>query len=302
VPVLLDEVLTALEVKAGGRYVDCTLGRGGHAMAIVARGGEVLGLDADPEAITQVTLTLPAPAAAGEGSVGSLRLAQAYFDELERVAADFGPVDGVLFDLGVSSPQLDDAARGFSFSKEGPLDMRFDPGQGQPAARLVNQATVEELTHIFRDYGEEPHARRMARAIDAARPLRTTSELAAVIEHAAGGRGRIHPATRIFQALRIATNRELERLQNALEQAVRVLRGGGRLVVISFHSLEDRIIKSFLAQESRDCICPPRVPVCVCGHKASLRLVNRKPVVPADAELLSNPRARSAKLRAAERI
>lgn len=285
---MLAEALEALAVHPGGRYVDCTLGRGGHAAAILERGGEVLALDADPEAIA--ALTLPA------------RLVQAHFDRLEEVAGGFAPVDGVLFDLGLSSPQLEDPDRGFSFAKDGPLDMRFDPNQGQPAATIVNHAPVDELARIFRDYGEEPRARMMARAIEAARPLHTTRELAHVIERSAGGRGRIHPATRIFQALRIATNRELERLSSALPQAVRILRAGGRLVAISFHSLEDRIVKTFMATEARDCVCPPSTPVCVCGHTASLRLLTRKPVLPHATELAHNPRARSARLRAAERI
>jgi 16S rRNA (cytosine1402-N4)-methyltransferase len=299
-PVLLAEALDALAVKPGGRYVDCTLGRGGHAAAILERGGDVLGLDADPEAIAAVEARLPS-ASLSQGS-GRGTWIQAYFDGLEEVSAGFAPVDGVLFDLGLSSPQLEEAGRGFSFAKDGPLDMRFDPSQGAPAADIVNRASADELARIFHDYGEEPRARLMARAVEAARPLRTTRQLADVIERAAGGRGRIHPATRIFQALRIATNRELERLAAALAQAVRILRVGGRLVVISFHSMEDRIVKTFIATEARDCICPPSAPICVCGHKASLRPVMRKPISPGSAEIARNPRARSAKLRAAERI
>jgi 16S rRNA (cytosine1402-N4)-methyltransferase len=287
-PVMLAEALEALAVRPGGHYVDCTLGRGGHTTAILERGGQVLALDADPAAIAQ----------APDG----VRAFHAYFDRLEEAAADFAPVDGVLFDLGLSSPQLEDPARGFSFAKDGPLDMRFDPTQGQPAASIVNHSSVDELARIFREYGEEPRARLMARAVEAARPLDSTRQLAQVIERAAGGRGRIHPATRIFQALRIATNRELERLAAALAQAVRILRAGGRLVVISFHSLEDRIVKTFIAGEARDCVCPPGTPVCVCGHKASLRPLARKPITPGPTEIARNPRARSAKLRAAERI
>ncbi|HVA25859.1 MAG TPA: 16S rRNA (cytosine(1402)-N(4))-methyltransferase RsmH [Chloroflexota bacterium] len=298
-PVLLAEALAALAVKPGGRYVDCTLGRGGHAAAILERGGELLALDADPEAIAAARTTLGVPSHRGERETV---LVQAYFDQLEEVAAGFAPVDGVLFDLGLSSPQLDDPARGFSFAKDGPLDMRFDPSQGETAADIVNHRSVEELGRIFRDYGEEPRARMMARAVEAARPLRTTRQLAEAIERAAGGRGRIHPATRIFQALRIATNRELDRLAAALAQALRVLGSGGRLVVISFHSLEDRMVKTFIATEARDCICPPSTPLCVCHHKASLRALTRKPISPGDAEIAINPRARSAKLRAAERI
>jgi 16S rRNA (cytosine1402-N4)-methyltransferase len=289
-PVLLAEALDALAIRPLGHYVDCTLGRGGHSAAILERGGVLLAMDADPEAIAAVSL----PAT----------LVHAHFDQLETVVTDlgFGPLDGVLFDLGLSSPQLDEPERGFSFAHEGPLDMRFDPTQGQPAAHIVNHASTDELARIFHDYGEEPRARMMARAVEAARPLRTTSELAQAIERAAGGRGRIHPATRVFQALRISTNRELERLSAALLQAVRLLRSGGRLVVISFHSLEDRIVKTFIATESRDCVCPPRTPVCICGHQASLRPVTRKPITPGEDETARNQRARSAKLRAAERI
>lgn len=290
-PVLLEEAIEALAIHHGGHYIDCTLGRGGHARAILAAGGQLLGIDADPEALADVDLP------------GAMLL-QAHFDELEEIAKEhhFAPADGILFDLGLSSPQLENPARGFSFAKDGPLDMRFDPTTGEPADMLVNQAPVEDMARIFRDYGEEPQARKMARAIDVARPIHSTGQLAAVIERAAGGRGRIHPATKIFQALRIATNRELERLNAALVQAGRLLVDGGRLVVISFHSLEDRTVKQFMAEESRDCLCPPRTPVCVCGHKATLRIITRKAVIPGATELSRNPRARSAKMRVAERI
>jgi 16S rRNA (cytosine1402-N4)-methyltransferase len=289
-PVLLREAVDGLNVRADGHYVDCTLGRGGHTADILERGGRVLALDADPRAVAAVAL--------------AATVVHTYFDDLERVVRehDFGPVDGVLFDLGVSTPQLEDPERGFSFMKDGPLDMRFDPTQGQPAERLVNEASPDELTTIFRDFGEEPQARKMARAVVDARPVLGTRQLATVIERAAGGRGRIHPATRIFQALRIAVNRELERLESALGQAVNVLRPGGRLVVITFHSLEDRVVKTYVAQEARDCVCPPRTPVCVCGHKATLRAVFRKPISASQDELRRNPRSRSAKLRIAERI
>ncbi|MBV9120713.1 MAG: 16S rRNA (cytosine(1402)-N(4))-methyltransferase RsmH [Chloroflexi bacterium] len=293
-PVLLAEVLDWLDVRPGRRFVDCTVGRGGHTQAILERGGEVLGIDADPLAIRETAARLTGRS--------RLRLAHGYFDEVARLSAGFAPVDGVLFDLGVSSPQLDDPGRGFSFSKDGPIDMRFDPEAGSPAAALVNEASVEELARIFRDYGEEPQPRKMARIVEAARPFHSTTQLAGAIEGAAMGRGRLHPATRVFQALRIATNRELDRLAAALDEALRLLCAGGRLVVITFHSLEDRLVKGFMTREARDCICPPRTPVCVCGHKASLRLLTRKPIVPEADEVRRNPRARSAKLRAAERI
>jgi 16S rRNA (cytosine1402-N4)-methyltransferase len=208
-----------------------------------------------------------------------------------------------LFDLGLSSLQLADPARGFSFMGDGPLDMRYDPtGEGVTAATLVNQLPPEELEKLLIRYGEEGRARRIAEAIVAARPLYTTAELARVIERAVGRRGRIHPATRTFQALRIAVNNELAALEVALPQAAELLRPGGRLVVISFHSLEDRVVKQFLRRESRDCICPPETPVCTCRHKATLRLVTRKPIVPTAGEVADNPRARSARMRVAERV
>lgn len=293
IPVLLDEAIDGLAVTAGGHYVDCTLGRGGHSAAILERGGMVLALDADPEALQAVKLPIVA--------------VHANFEQLTDVvkAHHFDPLDGVLFDLGLSSPQLDDAARGFAFSKDGPLDMRFDPGQRETAADIVMHATVDELARIFHEYGEEPQARKMARLVDDLRhkgAVRTTGQLAEAIAADAGGRGKIHPATRVFQGLRIAVNRELERLESGLSQAAALLRSGGRLVVISFHSLEDRIVKTFILRETRDCICPPRTPICICGHKATLKSITRKPLVPGNAELSRNPRARSAKMRVAERI
>ncbi len=218
-------------------------------------------------------------------------------------AHDFVPVDGVLLDLGLSSLQLADPSRGFAFMKPGPLDMRFDPQSGEPtAADLVNELPAEELARLLYRYGEERAARRVAEAIVAARPLRTTDELAAVVAQVLKRRGRIHPATRTFQALRIAVNDELAALEAVLPQAVEILAPGGRLAVISFHSLEDRIVKRFLRRESRDCICPPEAPVCTCGHRAALRLITRKPIRPTPEETAANPRARSARLRVAERL
>ncbi len=230
----------------------------------------------------------------------------ANFDQLQRIAEreGFVPADGVLMDLGVSSDQLEAADRGFSFLKPGPLDMRMDPSLPLTAADLVNTLSEEELAQLIRTYGEEPRARRIARAIVQARPIHTTTELAEVIARAVPRRPgqRLHPATRTFQALRIVVNDELGALERALPQALDVLRPGGRLVVIAFHSLEDRIVKQFFRQEARDCICPPRQPVCTCGHKARVRILTRKPVVPSEAELQANPRSRSAKLRAVEKV
>jgi 16S rRNA (cytosine1402-N4)-methyltransferase len=227
------------------------------------------------------------------------------FDHLTKVARThrFVPADGILFDLGFSSIQLADVGRGFSFMVDGPLDMRFDPQAGDPtAADLLNEFPVEELAEILYQYGEERRARRIAEAIVEARPLYTTRDLVAVIERVGQRRGRIHPATRTFQALRIAVNDELAAVEAALPQAVETLAPGGRLAVISFHSLEDRLVKRFMRRESRDCICPPGAPVCTCDHRATLGLITRKPVRPTAKEVAANPRSRSARLRVAERI
>ncbi|MBI4284915.1 MAG: 16S rRNA (cytosine(1402)-N(4))-methyltransferase RsmH [Chloroflexi bacterium] len=301
IPVMLTEVLRALAVRPGGRYIDATLGGGGHAAALLARsapGGQLLGIDADPEAISAARERLKA-----YGS--SVLLVNDNFANLQAIAHrfDFYPVHGILFDLGLSSDQLEASERGFSFQREAPLDMRFSPAKEVTAADLVNTLPEGELTSLLRTYGEETSSRQIARRIVQKRPLRTTLELAKAVEEAVGGRrGRIHPATRTFQALRIAVNRELENLRAALKQAVGLLGHGGRLVVISYHSLEDRIVKQLMLAESRDCLCPPEIPTCVCGHKATLKLVNKKPIVPSPDEVERNPRSRSARLRAAERI
>jgi 16S rRNA (cytosine1402-N4)-methyltransferase len=301
-PVLLSDVLTALAPQPGGRYIDGTLGAGGHAAAILgasAPDGQLLGLDADPAALKVAQQTL-APYA------GRAHLVHANFGQVAQVAHDhnFSPVDGILLDLGLSSMQLEAGERGFSFQSEGPLDMRYDPGSPTTAANLVNRLPADELADLIYAFGEERRSRAIARAIVAARPLHTTRELADVIARAVGGRrqARIHPATRTFQALRIAVNDELEVLRGTLPQALTLLSPSGRIAVISFHSLEDRIVKNFFVQESKDCICPPEQPVCTCGHKASLRIITRKPISANPAEIEANPRARSAKLRVAEFI
>lgn len=299
-PVLLTEVVRLLDVRSGGVYLDGTVGAGGHAEAILeasAPDGRLLGLDLDPQSLARAQERL---ARFGD----RVRLVRANFRYLDEVARDAGAasVDGVLLDLGLCSLQLT-SGRGFSFQEEAPLDMRFDPAAPVSAGDIVNRAPEGELARILSEWGEEPRARAIARRIVAARPIRTARELATVVAQAVGHRGgRTHPATRTFQALRIATNRELENLYGALEAAVRLLRPGGRLVVISYHSLEDRIVKQFIQREERDCICPPEVPVCRCGHRASLRSLTRKPVRPGADELRANPRARSARLRAAERL
>jgi len=300
-PVMLEEAIRALAVAPGGRYIDATLGGGGHAAAILEHsypGGQLLGIDAAPEAIEKARQRL----AAYEDSV---LLVNNNFSHLEAICLkyDFFPVHGILFDLGLSSMQLDSGQRGFSFQQEASLDMRFNPAQKLSAADIVNGYSEAELARILKDYGEEPFAARIARRIIGHRPINTTTELARLVETAVGGRkGRIHPATRTFQALRIATNGELENLDKALKQAVNMLGFGGRLVVISYHSLEDRIAKRFMQAEARDCVCQPGTPVCICGHVSRLRLLSRKVITPSAEEVKANPRARSARMRAAERV
>ena len=300
-PVLLGAVLDALRIRPGAWIVDATVGAGGHAAAMLEAAGpegRLLGIDQDPQAL----------ALAGERLARfgpRVRLVHACFDQLAAVAAAEGmtAVDAILMDLGVSSMHLDDPARGFSFQKEGPLDMRMDPTHGGlTAADIVNTWEEEELADLLRRYGEERHHRRIARQIAQQRPFSGTVELARAIEQVLPRREKIHPATRTFQALRIAVNDELGALERALPQAVALLKPGGRLAVISFHSLEDRIVKRFLRQEATDCICPPGQPVCTCGHRATVRPVTRKPVTASAAEVAANPRSRSARLRAVEKL
>ena len=306
VPVLGQEVLAYLAPRPGGCYIDGTAGGGGHSWALLeassdhgnpANGARLLSLDADPNAVARVRQRLQ-PFGARSTVVHS------NFRHLAAVArqAGFDPVDGIVLDLGLSSDQLELEQRGFAFMAGGPLDMRFDPTRGATAADLVNNLPESELADLIYGYGEERLSRRIARAIVQARPVDSASQLAQVIERAVGRRGKLHPATRTFQALRIAVNDELAALADVLPQAVELLRPGGRLAVISFHSLEDRIVKQFMQREARDCLCPPEILICQCGHRASLRLVTRKPVQPAAEEIARNPRSRSAKLRVAERL
>ncbi len=300
-PVLLNETIEALAVQPGGRYIDCTLGAGGHASAILERsapGGQLLGIDADPEAIKTARTRL-------EAYGDSTLLINENFVNLQAICLkyDFLPVNGILFDLGLSSLQLNSSNRGFSFQHDAPLDMRLSPSQEINAADIINTFSENELTKLIKTYGEENYGRRIARHIIRERPIKTTLHLVRVIERATGGRrGKIHPATRTFQALRIVVNQELEHLEVALKQAIDLLGFEGRLVVISYHSLEDRIVKRFTQQESKDCICPPEIPTCVCGHTARLRLITKKVVTPFATEIQANPRSRSAKLRVAESI
>ena len=307
-PVLVDEVIQMLAPAAGSLHIDATLGGGGHTERILEAAspdGRLLGLDADPAAIARVEARLRARYG------DRLVLRQANFRELASVApsAGFPAVDGCLFDLGLSSYQLADRERGFGFRTGGPLDMRFDPSRGVPAAELLASLDTAELTALFRRYGEEPKAPRIARAIVDARrvaPIATAEELAALVERVVPPNPRIrrrtHPATRVFQALRIAVNEELEALQAGLAAALDLLRPGGRLVVLSYHSLEDRIVKRFFQAERRGCVCPPELPVCVCGRNPRLRLVTSPSLTPSATEIEANPRARSARLRAAERL
>ena len=308
IPVLAEEVMSMLAPAPGSLQIDATVGGGGHTERILEAtdpDGRLLGLDADGAAIARVDGRL-------RPRFGDrLVLRQANFRDLATTARDAGfeVVDGTLFDLGLSSYQLADTARGFGFRAGGPLDMRFDTGRGVPAAELLATLDVDELTALFRRYGEEPKASRIARAIVDARrtaPIASAEELAALVERVAPPnprvRRRIHPATRVFQALRIAVNEELDALEAGLAAAVDLLRPGGRLVVLSYHSLEDRIVKRFIAAERRGCTCPPELPVCVCGRNPRLRLLTRPSLTPSPAEIDANPRARSARLRAAERL
>ena len=303
-PVLLAEVLTQLDPREGGSFLDGTLGAGGHAEAILERtgpSGRLIGLDVDPAALAEARRVL--------GRFGDRAiLVRSNFALLDVVAREHGlaPLDGILLDLGLSSLQLADERRGFSFRAEGPLDMRADPDLSVTAADIVNSWDERELRRAFGELGEETEAGRVAAAIVRRRtrePFLAADDLGRFVAGVKRQRRRgIDPATRVFQALRIAVNNELENLQHGLEAAMRALRPGGRLAVISFHSLEDRITKQYFIRESRDCICPPHHPTCVCGHRAGLRVVTRRPLRADSAEVARNPRARSAVLRIAEKI
>ncbi len=287
----------------GAVAIDCTLGQAGHARQILERitpGGRLLGIDRDPHAVEAARVAL---AQYGSSAV----TVQGRFSELRSISAQngFDQADLVLFDFGLSSTQIDDPERGFSFRAEGPLDMRMDPAAPVTAANIVNESNVREIERILREYGEERWARRIAQFIVARRPLRTTRDLAQAVEAAipkAAWPRDINVSTRTFQGLRIAVNDELGEIEAGLRAALTTLKPGGRMATISFHSLEDRLVKSFFNVESTDCICPPQQPVCTCGHRATLRIVTRRPVRPSEEEVAANPRARSARLRVAEKI
>jgi 16S rRNA (cytosine1402-N4)-methyltransferase len=304
VSVMLEEVLTGLNLHPSAAAIDCTLGGGGHTAHILANtapSGRVLGLDADPDAIERVSHRF-----ATEIQAGRLTLVQAPFEQLAEVAAaeNFAAVDAILLDLGVSSFQLDQGERGFSMMQPGPLDMRFDPDQYPSAADIVNEWPERELADLIYQYGEERHSRRIARYLIQNRPITTTQQLAEVVSRATGGRRgeRIHPATRTFQALRIAVNRELEQLTSVLPQGLSLLRPGGRLAVISFHSLEDRIVKQWSQAEAATFIQDRMHPHGGYPHTPTLRIVTPKPLTPSSLETERNPRSRSAKLRIVERL
>jgi len=303
-PVLLKETLKFLAPERGGLFLDCTVGLGGHSEAILKSSSDtrVLGLDLDTAALEYSRQRL---ASFGE----RFRACQANFRAIATVLQQANERDpaGVLVDLGVSSLQFDSPERGFSFRFDAPLDMRMDPTSGATAADLLQQLPESEIAKIIFEFGEERHSRRIARRIverrEQGKPITTTHELADLVRLAVGGqRHQIHPATRTFQALRIAVNQELEGLGEFVETAVDLLKDGGRLVGISFHSLEDRILKRELRRLSGHCECPPRLPVCECGARKAVEVLTRRPVVPSDLEIEENPRARSAKLRAAEKL
>ena len=303
-PVLLRECLDALAIKPGGVYVDGTLGRAGHSLEIVRRltTGRLIALDRDETALAAARQRLAE-------HLERVTLVHSNFSRLGAVLDELGvdAADGMIFDLGVSSPQLDDAARGFSYKQDAPLDMRMDATAPLTARELVNSASYEELRRILFEYGEERYAPQIAKAICAAReqkPIETTLELAELIRGAMPAkalREKQHPAKRSFQAIRIAVNDELGELEPMLDAAEAHLKPGGRLAVITFHSLEDRIVKQKMKELATGCICPPEFPVCVCGRTPKMKLVTRKPIVSGETELGENPRARSAKLRVAEK-
>jgi len=307
VSVLLNEVLTALNPQPGETFVDATLGAGGHAEAILSRiqpGGKLFGIDQDPSALALAGDRL---AGFGEAAFQPLR---GNFSQLgELLPENAKPITGgVLADIGVSSMQLDQGERGFSFMKEAALDMRMSPSNPLTAAEVVNTYPEARLVQIFSEYGEEHMSKTLARRIVQVRAnasFETTTQLAGMISDEYKSHGKhekIHPATRVFQALRIEVNDELGHLQRFLECLPALLAPGARVAVISFHSLEDRIVKQFFQTESRDCVCPPRLPICQCGHQATFKLMKGKPLQATDEEIRANPRSRSAKLRAATRL
>ena len=304
-PVLLDECIEALAIRPDGVYLDGTLGRAGHSREIVKRltTGRLICVDRDQAALDAAEARLA-------GWMDKVTLVHSNFDRVADILDELGlrGADGMLFDLGVSSPQLDDASRGFSYMADAPLDMRMDRSEGLTAADVVNTWPQEELRRILQQYGEERYAPSIAAAIvrrRQERPIATTGELVEVIKSGMPAKAlkeKQHPAKRSFQAIRIAVNDELASVDRMLQGAVPRLNRGGRLAVITFHSLEDRIVKNALAQFARGCVCPPDFPVCVCGRTPDVKLTPKKPILPSEGEIEENPRARSAKLRVAEKL
>ncbi len=301
IPVMVPEILKYLEVSSGGRYIDCTLGEGGHTKSLLEAsnpGGEVLGIDADHEAIEVSKNRLEEY---GERFIYD----NSNFKNIKKIAmkSKFVPCHGILFDLGVSSLQLDKESRGFSFRRKAPLDMRFSINQTLTAQDVLNTFSESEISDILYQYGEERQSRKIAKLIIENRPLSNADELSDLIKkNIRQTNYKINPSTKTFQALRIYINEELNSLSQALEQSLEILGVGGRMAVISYHSLEDRIVKNFFKKESKYCICPPNIPKCDCGHFPKLKIITKKPVSPSQSEIEANKRSRSAKLRVVERI
>lgn len=307
VPVMVEEVIHYLKLKNADKVIDCTLGGGGHAKAILERispSGKLLGIDLDPLAIKATQKEI-------DNFKDKLILAQDNFKNLKKISHvyQFDKVNAILFDLGLSSGQLQDQSRGFSFLAEGQLDMRFGNKTDLTAENILNNFSQQELAEIFKNYGEERLALPIAKKIVEVRkdkpitlPIQLVEIVAAIYKKYYREKSKINPATKVFQALRIAVNQELDNLNQVLPQAMNLLVKGGRLAVISYHSLEDKVAKEFFKQESRACLCPPQIPVCRCGHNKNLKIITKKPITPSDQEIMLNPRSRSAKLRVAERL
>lgn len=301
ISVLFNEVISGLDIKPGGQYIDATLGFGGHTQGILEKSsptGTVMAFDRDAKAISLAQERL------GIASQRTTFVNKSFADMAQSAEKNnFNAVDGIVFDLGLSSMQLDSTERGFSFRFDAPLDMRFNPTQGQTAADLINNLDEAELRDIFYRYGEEKHGRKIAEVVVENRPITTTFQLAELIEKEFPRRGRrTHPATKVFQALRIAVNDELGALETGLPAAIDLLKPGGRVAVISFHSLEDRYVKRLFRELSTDCICPSHQLICICDHHATIRLVQRKAIKATNKEIETNPRSRSARLRIAEKL
>ena len=299
---LTNEVIKGLNITPGGRYIDATLGEGGHSTNILIKsdpGGQVLGIDADHEAVSVAQKRV-------NYSSDKFLAVNDNFKNIRSIAMkyNFSPVHGILFDLGVSSLQLDAESRGFSFRRADPLDMRFSYNQNLSASQIINNYDENELANLIFYFGEEKKSRKIAKTIVRNRPIKSSLELADLICEVIPRKKnqKINPATKTFQAIRIAVNDELSALETALNESLTVIGEGGRIAVISYHSLEDRIVKNFFKKQSSECICPPRSPVCICKHEKTIKIISKKPIIPSTNEINNNPRSRSAKLRIAERI